>query len=176
MSKIKTGQVINEIENKIVLYTDKRGNVELRADVEKDTMWATQVQIGRLFEVDVRTVNEHLKNIFKTNELKEISVIRKFRIAARDGKQYLTNFYNLDAIIAVGYRVNSKKATRFRIWATGILHDYLVKGYILNRRTLAKSKESLDGLHEAMAFIESRSQGKPLKAKMTLRLTKDLVH
>ncbi|MGC9605802.1 MAG: RhuM family protein [Minisyncoccia bacterium] len=176
MIKIKTSQTIKDPNNKIVLYTDKRGNVELRADVEKDTMWATQEQIARLFQVSRPNVTMHLKNIFKTRELNENSVSKDFLLTAKDGKQYLTRFHNLDVIIAVGYRINSKKATQFRIWATRILHDYLVKSYALNRRTLAKSQESLDGLHEALTFIESRSQGKPLKAKLTLRLTKDLLH
>ncbi len=133
MNATNKSSIINAAENKIVLYTDKRGNVELRADVEKDTIWATQAQISRLFGVDTRTVNEHLTNIFKTRELNEISVIRKFRITAKDSKQYLTKFYNLDAIIAVGYRVNSKKATKFRIWATRILREYLVKGFNLDK-------------------------------------------
>jgi len=110
-------------ENKVVFYTDKLGNVELRADVEKDTMWATQEQISRLFDVSVPNVNFHLKNIFKTAELKKNSVIKESLITAKDGKRYLTIFYNLDVIIAVGYRINSKKATQFRIWATGILRE-----------------------------------------------------
>lgn len=162
-------------ESKIVLYTDKRGNVELRADIEKDTMWATQAQIARLFKVNVRTVNEHLKNIFKTQELRENSVIRNFRITAQDSKQYLTKFYNLDAIIAVGYRVNSKKATKFRIWATKVLREYLVKGFMINEHQLIKSPEGLEGLHEVIALIESKELKGNLKGKITLKITKNLV-
>src|ERR1035437_2171405 len=101
------------MKNNIVIFEDKKGNVELRADIEKDTIWATQEQIGQLFQVSVPTVNFHLKNIFNSHELRRISVIRDSLITAKDSKQYLTKFYNLDVIIAVGYRVNSKKATKF---------------------------------------------------------------
>ena len=93
-------------------------------------------KIAELFNVDVRTVNEHLTNIFKTSELDENSVIRKFRITANDGKNYLTQFYNLDAIIAVGYRVNSKEATAFRIWATNTLREFIIKGFVLDDERL----------------------------------------
>jgi hypothetical protein len=175
MNTTNKGLITNPPVNNIVLYTDKRGNVELRADVEKETIWAKQAHISRLFGVDTRTVNEHLMNIFKTRELNEISVIRKFRITAKDGKQYLTKFYNLDAIIAVGYRVNSKKATKFRIWATRILREYLVKGFNLDKRQLALSADKLEDVKEAIAFMESESRGGPLKAKMTVRLSRNLL-
>jgi hypothetical protein len=162
-------------KDQIVLYTNKNGKVELRADVNAETLLATQSQVAHLFEVDVRTVNEHLKNIFKTNELKEISVIRNFRITAKDGKQYLTKFYNLDAIIAVGYRINSKKATHFRIWATSILRQYLIRGFNLDQRKLAESKEGLDGLHETIAMIESEKHPGKLKGKVAIRLVKEFL-
>ncbi|MES2315087.1 MAG: RhuM family protein [Patescibacteria group bacterium] len=164
-----------EIENKIVLFTNDTGEVELRADIEKDTLWATQAQIAELFEVNVPTINEHLKNIFRTKELNENSVIRKFRITAKDGKRYLTQFYNLDAILAVGYRVNSKKATTFRIWATKILREYLIKGYNLNQHQLMKSEQSVEGLHEAIAFMESNTNPGKLKGKITMKVTKTLI-
>ncbi len=118
----------NRLENKIVLFTDKNGNVELRADVEKDTLWARQDQIASVFDTTKQNIGLHLKNIFTTNELKKNSVVKDFFTTAQDGKRYKVKFYNLDAIIAVGYRVNSKKATQFRIWATKILREYVVKG------------------------------------------------
>ena len=92
--------------------------------MEDGTVWLTQKLIGALFEVDVRTVSEHLQNIFASEELDEMAVIRKFRNTASDGKSYLTAFYNLDVIIAVGFRVNSARATQFRQWAIGILRDF----------------------------------------------------
>ena len=88
--------------------------------------------MAELFGVSVPTINEHLQNVFNTNELHKDSVIRNFRITAADGKSYNTQFYNLDAIIAVGYRVNSKEATRFRIWATKNLREFIIKGFLLD--------------------------------------------
>ena len=167
---------MKNIENKIVLYTDKNGKVELRADVEKDTLWATQEQISKLFKVSIPNVNIHLKNIFNTRELIENSVIKESLITAKDSKQYLTKFYNLDVIIAVGYRVNSKQATKFRIWATTILREYLIKGYSLNKRTLTNSKEQFDDLRNAITFIESKTGDGKVKGKIIVKLTKDVIN
>jgi hypothetical protein len=100
------------------------------------SIWLTQKLIAELFGVDVRTVNEHLQNIFKSNELDARSVIRKFRITAADGKNYNTLHYSLDAIISVGYRVNSLRATQFRQWATGVLRDFAIKGYVIDRERM----------------------------------------
>jgi hypothetical protein len=112
-----------------------------------------------LFEVTVPTINEHLKNIFKTGELTEDSAIRKFRITANDGKSYITSFYNLDAIIAVGYRVNSRQATQFRIWATSVLRDFIIKGFVLDdeRLKLGKrfAKDYFDELLERIREIRA---------------------
>ena len=109
--------------------------------------------------MDVRTISEHLKNIFGSRELEEDSVVRKFRNTAADGKQYLTNFYNLDAIISVGYRVNSLRATQFRQWATGILRDYAIRGYVLDKERLKNgalfTKDYFDGLLEEIREIRS---------------------
>ena len=165
------------MKENIVIFEDKNGNVELRADIEKDTVWATQAQMAQLFEVDTRTINEHLKNIFNTKELNEASTLRKFRIVQDEGGRKVrrdANFYNLDAIIAVGYRVNSKKATQFRIWATNILRNYLVEGYALNKPRLEGSPEKLVGLYKTIAFLESKSLSGKLKGKITLKLTEDL--
>jgi len=98
------------------------------------TTWHKLIAV--LFEVTVPTVNEHLKNLFSNGELQEASVIRKFRTTAADGKQYLTAFYNLDAIIAVGFRVNSARAIQFRQWAAGILRDFAIRGYVLDKERL----------------------------------------
>jgi hypothetical protein len=120
----------------ILLYTAPEGKTHIEVYFEDETFWLSQKKMAELFGVDVRTINEHLKNIFKTNELEEKSVIRNFRITAADGKNYLTNFYNLDAIIAVGYRVNSIEATRFRIWSTKTLREFIIKGFILDDERL----------------------------------------
>lgn len=102
-------------EGEILLYTGPKGDIRVEVLFEEESFWLTQKRMAELFEVTVPTINEHLKNVFGIGELVEESVIRKFRITAADGKSYVTSFYNLDAIIAVGYRVNSRQATQFRI-------------------------------------------------------------
>jgi len=134
MTKIKSQK-----NNKIVIYQAKNGAIELRGDFKNETVWATQADIARVFGVNVRTVSEHFVNIFKSKELKKISVIRNFRNTAQDGKIYNTQFYNLDAIISVGYRVNSKTATLFRQWATKTLRSYIVDGYAINKNRIVKN-------------------------------------
>jgi hypothetical protein len=131
-------------------------------------------QISQLFDRDKSVISRHFRNIFKDAELDRNSVVAKNATTATDGKTYIVEYYNLDAILSVGYRVNSNKATQFRIWATGILREYLIKGFGLNQRKLASSLKKFDDLHKAIDFIESKSD-KPLKAKITVRLTKDLL-
>jgi hypothetical protein len=125
----------------ILLYTAPEGKTHIEVYFEDETFWLSQKKMAELFGVDVRTINEHLKNIFKTNELEEKSAIRNFRITAADGKNYLTNFYNLDAIIAVGYRVNSMEATRFRVWSTKTLREFIIKGFVLDDERLKQGKK-----------------------------------
>lgn len=119
-------------KNKFLFYTTPSGYVKITVLFEDETIWTTQKKMAELFDVDVRTVNEHLKNIFNSRELIENSVVRKIRTTAADGKKYETYCYNLDAIISVGYRVNSEKATHFRIWATKTLRDFVIKGFVLD--------------------------------------------
>jgi len=126
--------------NDILLYSDVNGKVKIDVIYEEESFWLSQKKMAELFDVSVSTINEHLQNIFKTNELEEFSVIRKFRITATDGKKYNTNFYNLDAIIAVGYRVNSHRATQFRIWATATLKEFIIKGFVLDDERLKQGK------------------------------------
>ncbi len=121
----------------MVIYQAKSGAIELRGDFTRETIWATQAQIAEVFGVNVRTISEHFANIFKDKELNKKSVIRKFRNTASDGKTYNTQFYNLDAIISVGYRVNSKTATLFRQWATKTLRGYIVDGFAINKKRIA---------------------------------------
>jgi prophage maintenance system killer protein len=120
----------------VVLYKTEDGKAALDVRLDGDTVWLSQKQMSELFDKNVRTVSEHLRNIFKEGELKKSSVIRNFRITATDGKTYDTQLYNLDVIISVGYRVKSKRGTQFRIWATQTLKDHLVRGYTLNERRL----------------------------------------
>lgn len=123
------------MENRIVLYTTPGGNVSVQVQFEDGTFWLTQKRMAELFGVDVRTVNEHLQNIFKSGELMKEPTIRKIRIVQQEGSREVSrelDFYHLDAIIAVGYRVNSYQATQFRIWATNTLGEYITKGFLLN--------------------------------------------
>ena len=174
MTKIKNGSVVNDSENKLVLYTDKHGGVELRADVKEDTIWATQAQIAQVFDTTIPNINIHLKSIYREGELKVKSTIKESLIVLENRRKYLTKLYNLDAIIAVGYRVNSKKATKFRIWATKILHDYLVKGYALNERTISRSADNVEDLQKALAFMGSENLPGALKGKMVLKVSKEV--
>jgi len=119
--------------NEIILYQSDNA-VQLEVLLENETVWLTQNQIAELFGTRRQAITKHLKNIFDSGELNESSVSSKMELTAKDGKNYLTNFYNLDAILSVGYRVNSKNATQFRIWANNVLKDYLLKGYAVNRR------------------------------------------
>jgi len=112
------------------------GEGGLEAVYADEDVWLSQKMMGALYDVNVRTVNEHLKKVFSDNELEEISVIRKFRITASDGKNYNTNHYNLSAIIAVGYKVNSDRAVQFRKWATGIIKEYTIKAYAMDDERL----------------------------------------
>ena len=128
------------MENNIILYTTPDGHVNVQVQFEDGTFWLTQKRMAELFGVEVNTINYHLKEVFKSGELNEDSVIRKFRITANDGKNYLTSFYHLDAIIAVGYRVNSYQATQFRVWATNTLREYITKGFVLNDEMLKNGR------------------------------------
>lgn len=146
--------------NDIIFYTDPKGNVKIEVNFLEDTFWLSQKKISELFDVEVNTVNYHLKEIFRTQELKEEAVIRKIRITAEDGKNYLTNIYSLDVIIAVGYRVNSYKATQFRIWATNVLKEFILKGFILDDQRLKQGssvfgKDYFDELLERIREIRA---------------------
>lgn len=142
----------------IVIY--ENGNVELSVNVENESIWLSQKQMGELFDKNVRTISEHIGNIFKEGELEKISVIRKFRTTASDGKKYNVDFYNLDVIISVGYRVKSKQGTMFRIWANKILKEYLLKGYAINQEKLKRQK--LDELKSTIELISQNIKNENL--------------
>lgn len=129
-------KLIRNSTAEFLIFTAQAGEESIEVRYEDETVWLTQKMMAQLFDVTVPTINEHLKNIFETGELDQDSVIRKFRITAADGKNYNTNFYNLDAIISVGYRVNSKRATQFRQWATRVLREFAIKGYVLDKERL----------------------------------------
>ncbi len=143
-------------KGEIVIYTSQDGHVSLDTRLENETIWLTQIQIADLFNVKRPAISKHMKNIFESGELIEDSVVSILETTANDGKTYNVAYYNLDMIIAVGYRVNSKKATQFRIWATNVLRDYLTKGYVVNEKQLQSQKEKIEALKTTVSLL-SRS-------------------
>jgi hypothetical protein len=127
--------------NQFLLYTAPDGAVKVEVFFRKETVWLTQKALAELFGVKVPAVNKHLKNIFDSGELIEDSVISILETTAADGKNYSTRYYNLDAIIAVGYRVNSYQATQFRIWATKTLREFIIKGFVMDEERLKQGKQ-----------------------------------
>lgn len=125
-----------------LFYTgsDGKDSIQVYVDKDSETVWMTQKGMSEVFGVGIPAISKHLSNVFDEGELLEDSVVSKMETTANDGKNYMTSFYNLDAIISVGYRVNSRNATRFRIWATSILKEYLVKGFVLDDDRLKQGK------------------------------------
>jgi len=129
-------KLIRNSTAEFLIFTSQAGDDSIEVRVEDETVWLTQKLIADLFGKGRSTITEHLKNIFAEHELKEDSVCRKFRHTGNDGKSYNIKFYNLDAIISVGYRVNSKRATQFRQWATQVLSEFAIKGFVLDNKRL----------------------------------------
>ena len=128
-------------DNNLIIYKNSEGNIIVDAIYKDETLWLSQKGMSKVFEVGVPAISKHLKNIFDEKELEKSSVVSKMEITADDGKNYNTEVYSLDAIIAVGYRINSKKATEFRIWATKILKEYITKGFVLNDERFIKGNK-----------------------------------
>ena len=128
-------------EKNLLIYKNEEGNIIVDAIFKDETLWLTQKGMSKVFDVQVPAISKQLKNIFNDEELVKDSVVSKMEITADDGKRYNTEVYNLDAIIAVGYRINSKKATQFRIWATKILKEYMIKGFVLNDERFIKGNK-----------------------------------
>ena len=130
------------MKNNMIIYVSKDGNVKVDVNILEDDIWMSQDLMANLYDTTKNNISMHLKNIFDEGELEKDSVVKKFLTTASDGKKYNVLHYNLDAIIAVGYRINSKKATEFRIWATKVLKEYMVKGFALNDERLKNNGES----------------------------------
>lgn len=127
-------------ESDFLLYTTPEGNVKIEVFFQDKTVWLTQQLLADLFNTTKQNVSLHLKNIFEEGELIEDSVVKEFLTTASDGKKYKVKYYNLDAIIAVGYRINSRQATNFRIWATHTLREYIIKGFAIDDERLKQGK------------------------------------
>ena len=144
---------IEIMETKIVIYEDANGEIKLDVSLENDTLWLSQKQLEVLFDRDKSVISRHIKNIFKDEELDKNSVVAKNATTATDGKIYQVEYYNLDMIISLGYRVNSKRATSFRVWATKILKDYIINGYSINNKTL--QQKGLKELNETISLLKN---------------------
>lgn len=140
-------------DNAIILFESQDGSSSLEVRLDHETVWLTQDQMGELFGRERSVITKHLRNVFKDGELDEISVRAKYAHTAKDGKTYQSQFYNLDAILSVGYRVNSKQGTRFRIWATKVLKDHIVKGYTVNEQRFREQAEKLADMRRTVELL-----------------------
>lgn len=127
-------------DNQIIIYKTEDGKMKLEVKLENETVWLNQKQMAELFGCSLRNIGIHLQSVFNEGELNEISVMKDYFITAADGKKYLVKHYNLDAIISVGYRINSLRGTQFRIWATQKLREYIVKGFVLDDERLSDGR------------------------------------
>ena len=159
-------------KGEIIIYKPKSGNIEIRVKLDNETVWLTQAQIAFLFDAERSVITKHLRNIFKSGELKEESNVQKMHIANSDKP---VKFYNLDMIISIGYRINSQRATQFRIWATKTLKNYLLKGYAVNEKRLLEAKDKFRELQSTIEFLRKKSDAKLLdgQAKEVLNLLAD---
>ena len=142
--------------SEIKIYQLEDGNTEVQVKFDKETVWLTQKQMAQLFDKDSDTIGVHLKNIYKSGELNESSTTEESSVVQKEGTRNVKRkirLYNLDAIISVGYRVNSKRGTQFRIWANKVLKEYLLKGYALNEKRLAQRNEQLKELKESVKIL-----------------------
>ena len=130
------------MKNNMIIYVSKDGNIKVDVNIQNETIWMSQDMMANLYDTTKQNISYHLNNIFKEKELDKDSVVKNFLTTASDGKNYNVLHYNLDAIIAVGYRIISKKATEFRMWATKILKEYIVKGFSLNDEKLKNNGEN----------------------------------
>ncbi len=143
-----------ENENEIIIYTTEDGKETFEVNLKEETVWLNLNQISKLFERDKSVISRHIRNIFETEELSRKSVVANFATTATDGKVYKVDFYNLDLIISVGYRVNSKRGTQFRIWATNILKNHLIQGYTINQKRLQESQAKIKELQKTSRMVE----------------------
>ncbi len=148
--------------SEIKIYQTSEGKTTIDVKLEKETVWLNLNQISVLFERDKSVISRHINNVFKEQELERHSVVANFATTAKDGKTYKVDFFNLDVIISVGYRIKSKRGTQFRIWANQLLKDYLIKGYALNQEKLKKQSEQLNELQQTIKILGNALEYKEL--------------
>jgi len=159
-------------KNEIIIYTTPDSKETFEVNLKKETVWLNLNQIGELFKRDKSVISRHAKNIFNTEELNKKSVVAKFATTASDGKVYQVDYYNLDLIISVGYRVNSKRGTQFRIWATNVLKEHLIKGYTINEKRLREDQAKLKEFQKTSRIMERLLQNKALDSTEATGLLK----
>lgn len=147
-------------EEKIEIYIASDGKTDIRVQFENDSVWLNRQQLSELFDRDVKTIGKHIGNVFTEGELDKSAAVAKFATTAADGKTYQVEYYNLDVIISVGYRVKSQRGTQFRIWATQRLREYLVQGYAINQQRFDKNAAELQ---QALNLIKKTAQSPALK-------------
>ncbi len=152
-------------KGEIVIYQTSKKEVELKVRLEKETVWLDAHQMAGVFDVNRPAVVKHINNIYKTGELDKKSTCSILEQVAADGKIRKMNLYNLDAIISVGYRVNSKRATQFRIWATNVLKQHILQGYTINQERLLETREKFRELQDTIAFLENKVGKKQIKGQ-----------
>ena len=153
---------MNEYGN-IVIYKDKNGNDNIEVKMKDNTVWLNQEQLVKLYNSSKSNISEHIKHIFEEGELDDMSTVRKFRTVASNGKSYNMNYYNLDMILAVGYRVNSDRGIMFRRWANSILKQYLLKGHIINEHRCMSHSDNLIQMNNAINNINDRLSNVEIK-------------
>ncbi|NLD92978.1 MAG: cytochrome C biogenesis protein CycH [Fibrobacter sp.] len=151
-------------ENTLILYKTPDGKTALEVRMQAETVWLSLNQISELFNRDKSVISRHINNVFNENELEKSSVIANFATTAADGKKYNVDYYNLDVIISIGYRVKSKQGTEFRIWANKILKEYLINGYSLNSKFLSEHTQKIRELENAISLLSNIIERKPLSA------------
>ena len=140
-------------KGEIIIYKPQKGEGHIEVHLEDETVWLTQAQMVKLFQKTKQNISLHIRNIFKEGELNKKSVVKDSLTTAKDGKRYKTQYYNLDVIISVGYRVRSKRGTQFRIWATTVLKDNLIKGYSINEKRLKEQNIRLQDLQKTVNLM-----------------------
>ncbi len=151
-----------QMQNKIEIFQSENGAIELKGDLQKETVWASLEQIAKLFNRDKSGISRHIKNIFNSNELDKNTTVAKIATVQIEGNREVTRdieYYNLDMILSIGYRVDSKEATVFRKWATSILKQYLIDGYVINKSRLTQTKEILNNLKATINLLSTKEIG-----------------
>ena len=167
--------------SEIILYQTEDGRTRLEVKLDNETVWLSQKQMAELFQKDVRTINDHIQNVFAEGELQRRAIIRKYRIVQKEGTRAVereVEFYNLDVIISVGYRVKSQRGTQFRQWATQRLREYIIKGFVLDEERLKNppgpgATDYFDGLLERIRDIRASERRMYLRVREILALAAD---